>query len=270
MIKLSSIASTTIPIEADCLTPDRLAGKSVAEIARLPVQYGNARLPLAEFFRIEGDAADQRLVLEGDCSRVKWVGAGMRSGKLTIDGPIGMHAGAEMRGGSIEVQGCAGDWLGAEMRGGLIRVHKDAGHLVGGCYRGGRAGMRGGAILVEGSAGNEIGNAMRRGFIAVGGNAGDFTGVSMIAGSVLVFGKPGMRAGAGMKRGTIALFGDTPEVLPSFRFSCLYEPLFLDIYIRFLRAAGFSVREELIHGMYRRFAGDLVALGKGEILVFAG
>lgn len=268
MLRITYTGTTTIPIEAECLAPNELVGKSAAEIAALPVQHGNAQVSLGEFFRIEGDANDQQVVLTGDCSRVKWVGANMVSGHLTIEGNIGMHCGAEMRGGAIDVRGNAADWLGAEMRGGTIHVRGDAGHLVGGCYRGGRAGMRGGMILVGGKAGNEIGGNMRRGLIAIGGDVGDFPGVSMLAGSVLIFGKVGQRAGAGMKRGTLAFFGDTPQLLPTFRRDCRYEPIFLRVYLRELRRAGFEVADEFVCGSYQRYSGDLVSLGKGEILVF--
>lgn len=268
MLRLTYTGTTTIPLEAECLAPNELVGKTAAEISALPVQHGNTQVPLGEFFRVEGDASDQQVLLAGDCSRVKWVGANMTSGQLTIEGNIGMHCGAEMRGGSIEVRGHTGDWLGAEMRGGTIHVRGDAGHLVGGCYRGGRAGMRGGMILVDGKAGNEVGGNMRRGLIAIGGDVGDFPGVSMLAGSVFVFGKVGQRAGAGMKRGTLAFFGDTPQLLPTFRRACRYEPVFLGVYLRELRRAGFAVADEFFHGSYQRHSGDLVSLGKGEILVF--
>jgi formylmethanofuran dehydrogenase subunit C len=266
MLRLKYVRSTTIPVEAEAVTPDNLAGKSAAEIAALPVQHGNAQVPLGEFFRVEGDAGDREIVLEGDCARVKWLGASMTSGRLTIHGNAGMHLGAEMTGGEIHVHGHAGDWVGAEMRGGRIHVHGDAGHLVGGAYRGSRAGMRGGAILVDGKAGNEIGGTMRRGFVVIGGDAGDFAGVSLIAGTVFVFGQPGIRTGAGMKRGTVAVFGGPPQVLPTFRYDCTYQPVFMRLYLRQLLAWGFARAGEFLEGCYRRYSGDLVALGKGELL----
>jgi formylmethanofuran dehydrogenase subunit C len=266
MLRLHYKSTTTIPVEAECLTPDNLAGKTVAEIAALPVQHGNVQVPLGEFFAVEGDPGDRELVIEGDCSRVKWIGSDMTTGRITVHGNVGMHLGAEMRGGEIHVHGQAGDWVGAEMRGGLIHVRGDAGHLVGGAYRGSRAGMRGGVILVDGKAGNEVGGTMRRGLIAVGGAAGDFVGVSMIAGTIFVFGPPGVRTGAGMKRGTIALYSGPPQLLPTFRFACVYRPVFLRMYLRQLKAWGFPLAEEHLHGSYRRYSGDLVSLGKGEVL----
>jgi formylmethanofuran dehydrogenase subunit C len=266
MLRLTYHADTTIPVEAECITPDNFAGKSPVEIARLPAQHGNTAVSLGDFFRVEGEAADGEIVVEGDCSRVKWIGAEMRTGRITIRGNVGMHVGAEMRGGEIVVHGSAGDWVGAEMRGGRIHVHGDAGHLVGAGYRGSRLGMRGGVILVDSKAGNEIGGTMRRGLIAVGGSTGDFPGVGLIAGTVLVFGEPGIRAGAGMKRGTIGLFAERPPLLPTFRYDCAYRPVFMRLYLRQLLAWGFRAAEPYVGGSYRRYSGDLVALGKGEIL----
>ena len=266
MLHLRYRGTTTIPVEAECLTPDQLADKSAAEVASLPVQHGNRQEPLGEFFSAEGSAADGEVLIEGDCSRVKWIGAGMTRGHLTVRGPVGMHLGSEMVGGQIDVYGNAGDWVGGEMRGGRIHVRGDAGHLVGAAYRGSRRGMRGGVILVEGRAGNEIGSTMRRGLIAVGGDTGDFTGVSLIAGSVFVFGQTGVRVGAGMKRGTIALWGGPPALLPTFRFACDYRPIFLALYLRQLQQWGFPLADEWWRGSWRRYSGDLVALGKGEVL----
>ncbi len=269
MLTLRYRGQTKIPVEAECLRPDILAGKSLAEIAMLPVQHGNALTALGEFFKLEGDAGDRHLVLEGDCSRVKLIGTEMTSGRIDIHGDAGMHLGAEMKGGAIHVHGNAADWLGAEMRGGHLHVHGDAGHLVGAAYRGAPVGMRGGTILIDGKAGDEIGANLRRGLIAVGGDSGDFPGVSMIAGSVFVFGNAGVRPGAGMKRGTIAVGGKV-QMLPTFRYDCEYQPVFLRVYLRQLLAWGFAAAERFLQGSWRRYSGDLVALGKGEVLHWQG
>lgn len=268
MLTLKYHANTTIPVEAEAITPDHLTGKSPAEIAKLPIQHGNREEPLGDFFHIAGDAADGQIQLEGDCSRVKWVGAGMASGAITVRGNIGMHVGSEMTGGEIHVHGNAADWVGGEMRGGMIHIHGDAGHLVGAAYRGSRFGMRGGTILVDGQAGNEIGATMRRGLIAIGGSTGDFPAVGMIAGSVFLFGMPGIRPAANMKRGTLALFADPGPLLPTFRVACTYRPLFMTMYLKQLQAWGYAPAQRIRGGRYRRYCGDLVSLGKGEILVW--
>lgn len=263
----------TIPIEAEVLRPDLVCDQTLDQIRQLMVHHGNRARPLGECFEVEGDPTNEQIVLEGDLSRVKQIGQSMTRGRITVHGQVGMHLGAEMRGGEIDVYGDAGDWVGAEMRGGSIRVRGSAGHLVGGSYRGSRSGMKGGVILVGGNAGNEIGCGMRRGLIAVAGNVGDFAGFNMIAGTIIVDGGFGIRCGAGMRRGSIVSVGTDPqhpELLSSFRFDCEYKPQFLAIYLRYLQASGFAQDPALLNGRYRRYSGDLVALGKGEILLRKG
>jgi formylmethanofuran dehydrogenase subunit C len=256
----------SVPLEAETITPDAFLGRSLSDIERLPVVQGNAEGRLADFFSVAG-ATDETIRLEGDLTRVKYIGKAMTRGRIEIFGDAGMHLGAEMRGGAIFVRGNTGDWAGAEMRGGLLRVTGRAGHLLGAGYRGSVKGMRGGTILVEESAGNEVGCAMRRGLIAIGGDAGDFAGVMMLAGTVVVLGSLGIRPGAGMKRGTIVA-QTAPALLPTFKFDCEYRPTWLSVYWRRLHDWSFSVPEELLNGRYRRYSGDFTELGKGEILVW--
>ncbi len=255
-----------VPLEADCLAPDRLAGRSTAEVAALPVLHGNRPAAVGDFFKVEG-TANGELRLEGDLARVKMIGAGMRAGRLSVAGSAGMHLGAEMSGGEIVVEGDSGDWAGAEMQGGRLTIRGSAGHLLGAAYRGSSKGMTGGEIVVHGNAGAEVGNAMRRGLIAVGGSSGDFTGVNMLAGSIIVLGEMGWRAGAGMKRGTVVSLRPA-RILPTFYLDCVYRPTFLRLYLRHLRALGLPVEEQHITGAYRRWSGDMVELGRGELLVY--
>lgn len=260
---------TSIPLEVDSIVMETVRAQSPDDVKRTLVQRGNKQVPLGEFCDVTGSAADDaEIVWQGDCSRVKLIGTKLTAGRIRVEGDAGMHLGAEMTGGEIVVHGNAADWVGAEMHGGRIHIHGNAGHLVGAVYRGGRKGMTNGEILINGDAGNEIGHAMRRGLIAVGGRAGDFVGVGLIAGTVLVFGEPGIRHGAGMKRGTIGLFaGGSPDMLPTFKYACTYRPTFLRLYLRHLAALGFAVPEGCLDAAYRRYCGDFLELGKGEILV---
>jgi formylmethanofuran dehydrogenase subunit C len=270
MITLRPKSSFEIPLEAEVISPDIMAGQSLSDIGRLSIVQGNVQAPLGEFFSVEGEP-DERIRLEGDFSRVKQIGAGMTRGRIEIHGGAGMHLGAQMRGGEIVVHGSVADWAGAELRGGLLRIMGDAGHLLGAGYRGSEKGMRGGTIVVMGNAGNEVGCAMRRGLIAVGGATGDFTGVMMIAGTIIVRGEMGIRTGAAMKRGTIVTYGGNgspPALLPTFRLDCTYRPPWVEIYLRQLARLGFAIPETLRNGVYHRYSGDLTELGKGEILVW--
>ncbi len=260
---------SSIPLEVDTVLLEVVREQATDAVARTRVQRGNRQVELGEFFDVDGSARDDdTLVWRGDCSRVKLIGTHLASGTVRVEGDAGMHLGAEMKGGNIIVDGNAGDWVGAEMHGGRIHVHGNAGHLIGAVYRGGRKGMTGGEILIDGNAGNEVGTCMRRGLIAIGGRAGDAAGIGMIAGTVLVFGEAGIRNGAGMKRGTIGLLGGdiAPEILPSFRYACTYRPTFLRLYVRHLRDWGFSIPDEMLGMSCRRYCGDLLELGKGEIL----
>ena len=266
-LKLTYHADTPVPVEIEGLTPDWACDKSLAEIERFEIFHGNRKLPLAEMFHVEGDASDKCFEFEGALSGVHWIGAKMTSGQIRILGSAGRHVGSEMSGGKIVVEGNTLGWVGAEMHGGLIHVRGNAGHLVGAAYRGSVKGMTGGMIFVDGNGGNEIGLSMRRGLIAIGGSAGDMLGFNLIAGTVLVFGECGIRPGAGMRRGTLGLFGpNPPQLLPSFRYASTYRPQVVSLLLNTIRHQGFQVDETLMSGDFDLFNGDLVALGKGEVL----
>lgn len=266
MTTLTLKLQPSVPVEAGVITPDHFLGKTPAEIADLPITVGNEQARLGDLFSVTGNGTAE-IIVEGNLARVKHIGAGMTQGRITVHGDVGMHLGAEMRGGEIIVHGNADDWAGAEMTGGFIRITGNAGHGLGGAYRGSRRGMNRGLIVVEGNAGNEVGAIMRRGLIAVLGDVGDFAGAFMTAGTIIVFGQLGARAGAGLKRGTIVAF-HPPQLLPTFRYDCVYQPSFLRLMLQSLRARGVPVKDEYLTGYYRRYSGDFNALGKGEILVY--
>jgi formylmethanofuran dehydrogenase subunit C len=251
-----------VPLEADVLTPDRLAGAE--DIAALSLWHGNERTRVGEFFAVSGSGDDVRL--EGDLSRVKLVGAGMTAGRLTVAGDVGMHVGVGMRGGELHVEGDAGDCAGAGMRGGTLVVRGSAGRRLGGAYPGERAGMRGGEIVVHGDAGEQAGTGLRRGLIAVAGRVGDAAGLRMLAGTIVALGGLGPRAGAGMRRGSLVTMAPATP-LATFAFACTYRPPFLRLYLRRLRALGLPVSDEQLDGRYVRWCGDGLELRRGEFLI---
>jgi formylmethanofuran dehydrogenase subunit C len=265
-MKISLHTQPDVPLEAEAISTDRLAGLSERDINALPLSYGNRTVSFGEFFSVTG-ALNGTLEVEGDLSRVKYLGAGMTSGLMLVEGNVGTHLGAAMSGGNIEVSGNGGDWVGSEMSGGRITVKGDAGHLVGAAIRGARQGISGGDIIVHGNAGNEVGNAMRRGLIAIGGRCGDFTGVGLLAGTIIVLGELGVRTGAGMKRGSIVSMCDA-ELLPTFSYACSYRPTFLSCYLLHLQRLGLPVDDDCITGRYRRWSGDNIEQNRGEILLY--
>ena len=257
---------STIPIEADKIAPDFFAERSNAAIRGLPVFYGRREMSIGDLFKVEGERSD-RIIVQGDLQHVKRIGQGMSRGRIAVQGDAGPHLGANMRGGKIAVYGNAGNWAGAQMQGGRIWIHGDAGHQVGAAYPGEKRGVNRGVIIVDGNAGSEIGAVMRRGLIVVMGDVGDFAGARMIAGSLFVFGHLGKRAGAGMKRGSIIAFGTSEELLPTYRFESVCQPVFLRFFIKRLQDWEVPVTPEMGEGSFRRYSGDINSLGKGEILI---
>lgn len=256
----------TVPLEAEVLSPDVFVDKSHAELCALTVFHGKRRLPLSEFFDVEGERSNE-LILQGDLNKVRWIGRAMTQGSVTVHGAVGMHLGAYMRGGRIEVHGNAGDWIGAEMNGGFIHVHGNAGGQIGAAYRGSLGGMKEGTILIDGSAGLEVGMRMRRGTIVLGGPAKDFTGLQMKGGTIVLLRGAEIRTGAWMNRGTIISLAPL-KLMPTFAQAADYNPTFLNVLARHVRQFGIQLPYASSDGCYRRYAGDLSVPGKGEILVW--
>lgn len=268
-MKLSLHTQPQVPLEAEVISPDQLAGKTESEVSALPIYHGKEQVTLGDFFTVAGPMHNGTVEVEGDLSRVKLLGHAMTGGRLHVHGSVGAHLGACMSGGEIQVDGDAGDWVGREMSGGRIVVKGNAGHVVGAAVRGSAVGIQGGEILIHGNAGNEIGHGMRRGLIAIGGDAGDYAGVNMKAGTVIVLGRLGVRAGAGMKRGTV-VGGESTELLPTFSYDCLYQPTFLRYYLLYLRRLGLAVDNDFLVGKYQRWSGDGLEMNRGEVLFYAG
>jgi len=184
------------------------------ELKSLKVYLGKQEISLEELFEIEYfEDGEEKIILRGDFSKVKWIGKGMKKGEIIVEGNAGMHLGAFMEGGKIIVKGNCDDWVGGMMKGGEIIIEGNAGNRVGCNYWGESKGMEGGKIIVKGNAGNYIGEKMKGGEIIIEGNAGDFVGSEMLGGCITVFGKAGY-VGWDMKKGEIRV-GEC-EILPSF------------------------------------------------------
>jgi formylmethanofuran dehydrogenase subunit C len=266
MITLTLKEQPAVPLEAEVLCPDVMAGLAADAVRALPVFLGKRQCRLEDFFEVEGGASEE-LEIRGDASKVKWIGRGMMRGRITIAGNAGMHLGAYMQGGMIDVSGNAADWVGAEMTGGQIRIGGNVGGQVGAAYRGSLSGMRDGIILIEGSAGIEVGMRMKRGLIAIRGPARDFAGLQMKGGTIFLLGGAEIRTGAWMVRGTIVCLKEV-AMMPTFAYACACNPVFLRLYARHLKSLGFLIPFSDQDGVYHRYVGDAAVPGKGEILVW--
>ena len=254
-----------VPLEAEALSPDTVAGLSNAEIRGLTVYHGKRQLPVSEFFDVEGERSGD-LILHGALHKVRWIGKSMSQGSVTIHGSVGMHLGAYMSGGRIVVHGSASDWIGAEMKNGYIRVHGNAGGQVGAAYRGSMRGMKNGTIIVDGSAGLEVGMRMRRGTIVIRGPARDFTGLQMKGGTIVLLSGAEIRTGAWMYRGTIISLKPL-QMMPTFAPAADMNPTFVRLLANQLQQFGVHLPAGA-EGSYRHYSGDLSVSDKGEILVW--
>lgn len=200
------------------ITPE-IAESDIETVNNFIVYYGKNEVPLSELFEVEmatgADGGDKKIILEGDFSRVKWVGKGMFDGEIHVKGDIGADCGAYMKGGKIIIEGNADDWLGAEMDGGEILVKGNVENCLACPYWGNTEGMKGGKITIKGNAGSYIGEKMMGGEIAIHGSAGDFIGTEMKNGLITIKGSCGI-TGGDMKGGEIRIGGNF-DIVPSFR-----------------------------------------------------
>ncbi|MCD6362912.1 MAG: formylmethanofuran dehydrogenase subunit C [Synergistetes bacterium] len=269
MLVLTLKENLSVPLEAESISVDIFfEKKSISDIAKLPVFYGRDGYELGDFFDIKGSIDDAKILIEGDLGKVKRIGKGMSFGEIEIHGDIGMHLAEGMKGGKISVRGSVSDWMGCGMSGGIIRVDGNVGNFACASAWGEKKGITGGVVFINGSAGDDLGRRMRRGTIFVMKDAGDFTGCGVIAGTIFVMGKVGKGLGAEMKRGSIVLLEEPSFLLPSFRYSGEFKAPFISLYVSFFERE-FSVKlpEKLKNGYFRRYMGDFLQLGKGEVLI---
>ena len=150
-------------LEAPVITPDAVCGKTLEEIAQLPVLEGNTTWPLGRFFTVSGQVADsaedQGIIVAGDVPRVKYIGAFMTAGAVLCKGDVDMYCGAWMKGGRIRVKGDADAFCAIQMEGGDILFEGNVFDYCGASYRGDWRGMKGGNIVINGNAGQSVGEA---------------------------------------------------------------------------------------------------------------
>jgi formylmethanofuran dehydrogenase subunit C len=247
-IKLVPKGRIGITVEAEVIRPDAFAKLSKEEIERLQVWQGPRELPLSEFFDVDVDVRagvapeETKIVIDGDVSRVKRIGQGMKSGKIEILGSAGMHLGAEMAGGSIFVQGDADSWAGMEMKGGLLQIEGNAGDHVGSAYRGSWRGMTGGQIQIGGNARSQLGGGLVGGSITVAGNVENFCGIRESGGLIFVKGDAVRGLGAEMTGGAVVILGTIRQFCPGF--------------VDAGREDSPKVGELQLEGKFARFTGD--------------
>ncbi len=222
VLTLKPLKPLRVLVEAENLSPDRLAGLSHREIENITVNYGSRQVKLKELFRIEGemssDPAEAVLRVVDGYGKICRLGEKMKAGKIEVEGSTGHYLGRWMEGGEIEVHGSVRSYAGCEMRDGKIEIYGNAGPYLGGRLRGKitKPGMRKGLIIVHGSAGARAGYGMAGGAIIIEGSAGVAPGAYMSGGKIMVKGDCQGLPGAGMTGGTIIICGAVGSIPPSF------------------------------------------------------
>jgi formylmethanofuran dehydrogenase subunit C len=253
-------------LSLDGIVPEKLAGSTASDIARLPLFDGNRRGALGDWFKVRvAGRVEDRIVIAGDGERLDDIGAGMGRGEIVVEGNAGACAGRAMTGGSLAIAGSAGYGAATAMRGGEIRIGGDAGDQLGGALPGEGFGMHDGIVIVAGAAGSGVGDRLRRGLIVVAGDAGPFCGARMSAGTIVVGGRLGDHPGVAMRRGSIVALGAMARLAPSFADCGVHDLTLQRILARFLTKRGLPEMAEKTIKL-RRWYGDLAENGRGEIL----
>jgi len=252
-------------VDLSPLIPERLTGKNVREIAALPINTTRVALAVGDLFQLLDGDRDE-IVFEGGAERLDRIGAGMGAGSIRVSGEVGVEAGRLMEGGKLDIDGNAGPFAGSGMHGGKLTIGRNVGERLGGPLAGETEGMTGGVIHVLGDAGPRAGDRMRRGFVLIEGASGECAGSRMIAGTIAIGGNAGSLPGYLMNRGTILIAGGVERMGSTFLDCGAFELVAARLLATYV--AGVSARlGDAFHGSLRRYAGDLAALGKGEILM---
>ena len=251
-------------LDVSTLTPDLLAGKSLTEISATLLWYGKQQIAASEAFAITGSDTNN-IVFDKSTTKIDYIGSGLSTGSITVNGDAGAFLAFQMQQGNITVNGNVADFAATEMAGGLLLINKNVGDYLGAALVGNKKGMKGGIVIVKGNAGERVGDQMRRGMILIEGNAGNYCASRMLAGTIGVLGDVGDFLGYGMRRGTI-LLTQTPKLHATIQDCGTHTLPFLSLMFKSFSGLP-SKFAHINQNRVQRFAGDIGNDGKGEILV---
>jgi formylmethanofuran dehydrogenase subunit C len=251
-------------IDLSKLTPDRIAGRSAAEVEKIEIGTTRATIRVGDLFSVSvGDPGVVRY--EGGSERFDLVGAKLLPDhSVHVDGDVGAQLGRLAKGGRITVTGSAGAFAASGNVGALVEIGGDVGDFLAAPLAGELGGMSGGRVIVRGNVGDRAGDRLRRGMIVIEGDAGEDLGSRVIAGSIVALGDVKNRVGYLNRRGSIVLAKP-----------CDLGPTYIDCGAHILTFAGFFARSlksdstraaDLLSMRLRRYGGDMAVYGKGEIL----
>lgn len=261
-LKLRS--APTQRLDLSPLTPANLSRLSLSEINAIELQTTRVRVTVGDVFQVRsGDAST--VVIDGGSERFDRVGSELAAAAIIVEGDVGAQAGRLMSGGRLTIRGDAGPFAGSGMKGGALEIQGSAGDRLAGPLSGETIGMAGGLLLVRGDAGARAADRLRRGFVLIEGRAGANAGSRMIAGTLAIAGEAGDLPGYLMARGTILLGRGASLLSPTFVDCGEHDLVAARLISDFIASASTKIAK-IFRRRLRRFAGDLAALGKGEIL----
>jgi formylmethanofuran dehydrogenase subunit C len=247
------------------LLPQNLGAMTTSEIAGIELQTTRERVTVGDVFRVR-DGDRLAIVIEGANARFDRVGMALSAGDIVAEGDVGVEAGRRMTGGRLTIRGSTGVFAASGMKGGTLEIVGDAGERLGGPLSGETIGMTGGLVHVRGNAGPRAGDRLRRGAILIEGRAGAYAGSRMIAGTLAIGEEAGDLPGYLMDRGTILLARGATLLSPTFGDCGKHDLVAARLLGDYVGTASTKLAK-LFRRPLRRFAGDLAALGKGELLL---
>ncbi len=253
-------------INVATLSADTLAGKSLAEIERLPLAFANQSVALAELFRVRGRDCTQ-LIFSGNTATLDGIGSAMTLGAVIVEGHAGAYVAERMRGGTLTVMGDCGAFSASGMRGGSVEIQGNAGPFLAANRPGHAYGMRGGTLCVRGDAGDRACDRLRGGTVIVEGSTGAFPGSRLVAGTLIVGGRLGADAGVELNHGSILCFDREARLINSFADCGTHSFEWLHLFRATLARTSPALAKRLTIRA-QRYAGDLAIGGRGEILLF--
>ena len=208
-------------LECEHITPDFFAGKTAEQIGKLQAFEGRDLTTLGEYFTIAGaagaTAADTKIIINGDCSRMKYIGAKMTAGEVIVNSDADMYTGGWMKGGKLLVKGNVHSFCALGMEGGEFVIEGNAGNYLGAAYRGDWRGMQGGVVRVKGNAGSDICTFMNGGQMIIEGNVDIHIGTHMEGGTIIVKGSANRRVGGQLVKGEIYVYNGINVMMPGFK-----------------------------------------------------
>jgi glutamate synthase domain-containing protein 3 len=162
----------------------------------LNAQDRDLRTVSAELKKRIGDGP----VVITNAAHLHGLAAGLKAGRVAVEGLCGDYLGALNDGATLRVNGDAGRYLADNMTRGTVVVDGHAGYGVGAyCY--------GGTVVVRGNAGDFTGVMNKGATIIVAGDVGDEVGTYMLAGDLVIAGSAGKNLGNYLIRGSIYVGG---------------------------------------------------------------